>query len=134
MNVIPDTPIWSLVLRRRKPNRKIQDIFTKILEEGRVILPGIIKQELLSGIKHSEQFSLLAEQLEHFPSLLASDADHILAAKLYNKCQKSGIKGSHIDFLILALAVNNDFSVLTTDKDFFHYKKYIKFELNLIGP
>ena len=134
MNVIPDTPIWSLVLRRRKPNEEIQNIFTKILEEGRVILPGIIKQELLSGIKHSEQFSLLAEQLGHFPSLLASDADHILAAKLYNKCQKSGIQGSHIDFLILALAVNNDFSVLTTDKDFLHYKKHIKFELNLIGP
>lgn len=133
MNIIPDTPIWSLVLRRRKPNAEIQNIFAKIIEEGRVSLPGIIKQELLSGMKTSEQFNMLVDQLGHFPSLLATDVDHILAANIFNKCQRSVIQGSHIDFLIVALAVNNECTVLTTDKDFLQYRKVFKFELNLIG-
>lgn len=134
MNVIPDTPIWSLALRREKPNKKIQNLLRRIIEEGRVVLPGIIKQELLSGIHDEGQFDRLNDQLLNFPEMLATTADHVLAAKFFNKCQRSGIQGSHIDFLILALAVNNSVSVLTSDKDFQHYRKYIPFELQFIDP
>jgi predicted nucleic acid-binding protein len=134
MNVIPDTPIWSLVLRRDKPSREAQNLFSRIIDEGRIVLPGIIKQELLSGIRTEAQFDALSDQLKHFPELLATDADHILAAKYFNKCQRSGIQGSHIDFLILAVAVNYSASVLTTDKDFQHYRKHIRFELQMLGP
>lgn len=134
MNVIPDTPIWSTVLRRNKPNKEIQNIFSRIIEEGRVVLPGIIKQELLSGIRNFDQFDLLERQLSHFPALLATDNDHVLAAKIFNKCQKAGIQGSHADFLIAAVAVNNACTVLTTDKDFLHYQKHIDFEVQLVSP
>lgn len=51
MNIIPDTPIWSLVLRRVKPNHEVQALFVRFIEEGRVILPGVVKQELLSGVR-----------------------------------------------------------------------------------
>ena len=131
MNVIVDTPIWSLVLRREKPNTKLQSIFSKLLEEGRIVLPGIIKQELLSGIKNKTQFNSLSEKLIHFPEVLASGTDHILAATFFNDCQKSGIQGSHIDFLIVAIAINNSVSIFTSDKDFKHYRKHIPFELQL---
>ncbi|MFO1480071.1 MAG: PIN domain-containing protein [Turneriella sp.] len=134
MNVIPDTPIWSLVLRRDKPNVAIQQLFARIIDEGRIVLPGIIKQELLSGIRNDSQFDALSNQLTHFPELLATDTDHLLAARFFNKCQKSGIQGSHVDFLILAIAVNNSASILTSDKDFHHYRKHISFELQMISP
>jgi len=134
MNIIPDTPICSLVLRRDRPNHEVQNLFVRFIEEGRIILPGVVKQELLSGIRNQTQFDALAEQLTHFPVVLATDADHVLAAKFYNKCQKSGIHGSHIDFLIVALAINNSASILTSDKDFQHYRKHIQFELQMIGP
>lgn len=134
MNIIPDTPIWLLVLRRDKPNPEVQNLFVRFIEEGRVILPGVVKQELLSGVKNQTQFDALAEQLTHFPAILATDADHVFAAKFFNKCQESGVQGSHIDFLIAALAINNSASVLTSDKDFQHYRKHIPFELQMIGP
>lgn len=134
MNIIPDTPIWLLVLRRDKPNPELQNLFVRFIEEGRVILPGVVKQELLSGVKNQTQFDALAEQLTHFPAILATDADHVLAAKFFNKCQESGVQGSHIDFLIAALAINNSASILTSDKDFQHYRKHIQFELQMIGP
>lgn len=134
MNVIPDTPIWSLVLRREKPNREVQNLLARIIDEGRIILPGIIKQELLSGICSDTQFDALSSQLAHFPELLVTHADHVLAARFFNKCQRSGIQGSHVDFLIIAIAVNNSASILTSDKDFQHYRKHISFELQMIAP
>lgn len=134
MNVIPDTPIWSLVLRRKNPNLEVQNLFTRIIDEGRVVLPGIIKQELLSGLRSPDQLELLTDQLSHFPGILATDADHVYAAKIFNKCQKAGIQGSHIDFLIVALAINNSCAILTSDKDFAHYRKHIQFELQLVTP
>ena len=134
MNVIPDTPIWSLVLRRDKPNVAIQQLFARIIDEGRIVLPGIIKQELLSGIRNDSQIDALSNQLTHFPELLATDTDHLLAARFFNKCQRSGTQGSHVDFLILAVAVNNSASSLTSDKDFHHYRKHISFELQMISP
>ncbi len=134
MNIIPDTPIWSLVLRRDKPNREVQNLFVRLIEEGRVVLPGVVKQELLSGVRNQTQFDNLIEQLAHFPLILATDTDHVLAAKIFNKCQKSGVQGSHIDFLILAIAINNSASILTTDKDFQHYQKHVQFELQMVGP
>lgn len=133
MNVIPDTPIWSMALRRKSPNQRIQNLFVRIVEEQKVVLPGIIKQELLSGIRSAEQFDQLNDLLAHFPEILATTADHVLAAKLFNKCQNSGIQGSHIDFLILALAINNSALVLTSDRDFQYYREHIPFELQFIA-
>ncbi len=132
MKIIPDTAIWSYVFRREKPNLLIQNLLSKFIDEGKVWLPGIIKQEVLSGIKNDIQFKKLSINLNHFPELKATNEDHILAANFFNKCQKSGIQGSHIDFLILAIAKNNSASILTTDKDFKNYKKIIQFDLQLI--
>lgn len=132
MKVIPDTPIWSLVLRREKPNQALRTIFARFIEDGQVVLPGIIKQELLSGIREPSQFDLLHEQLQYFPELLATGQDHTRAAQFFNKCQKAGVQGSHVDFLIAALAVGNSATILTTDRDFQHYRKIIKFDLQFI--
>jgi predicted nucleic acid-binding protein len=133
MPVIPDTPIWSLVLRRERPDQKLQALFTQMIEDGQVVLPGIIKQEVLSGIRELRHFDQLQGQLQYFPELLATSADHTLAAEYFNKCQKAGVQGSHIDFLIVALAVSNSANILTTDKDFSRYRKIVPFELQLVN-
>ncbi len=132
MKVIPDTPIWSQVLRREKPNLSISNTMTHLIKNELVFLAGIIKQELLSGIRIEKQFNTLASHLQPFPELLASTEDHFIAAEFYNKCQRSGIQGSHVDFLILALAKHHSAKILTTDKDFQKYRTVIDFELELV--
>ena len=132
MNVIPDTVIWSMILRRSQPNTALQKLFSDLIEEGRVLLPGIIKKELLSGIINEVQFENLASKLHYFTSIHATDEDHILAAKYFNKCLKFGVQGGHIDFLIVAMAVNNSAMILTKDKDFEYYRRHIDFELMLV--
>ena len=45
MKVIPDTPIWSQVLRRERPNLSISNTMTHLIKDELVFLAGIIKQD-----------------------------------------------------------------------------------------
>ncbi len=130
MKVLVDTSVWSLYFRRHKTAvsdtiRQLRELIT----EGRVILPGIVKQELLSGIRDPARFSKLNELLSGYEVLLATDLDHILAAEYFNHCRAHGIQGSFYDFLICAQATNHRMAILTTDQDFSHYAKYIPVKL-----
>jgi len=128
--VIVDTNIWSAFLRRSIESPIIAvDKFKDLVSKNQVTLLGIVKQELLSGMKHKRQFKRIEDVLEGFPSLLATSEDHVLASHLYNSCRKHGIQGSHIDFLICAQAINNHHEILTTDGDFSHYKKLIPIDM-----
>ena len=68
MRVIVDTSVWSLALRRRnqKDTPETQAL-TDLISEGRVVLLGAIRQEMLSGIRYPEQFERLSAALEAFP-------------------------------------------------------------------
>ena len=90
--VIIDTSIWSAFLRRNIETPTIAvDKFKNLLSQNQIVLLGIVKQELLSGIRHKRQFKRIANILEGFTPLLASSEDHIIAAQFYNTCRKHGI-------------------------------------------
>ena len=130
MKVIVDTSIWSLVLRRRKGQQSpASDNILKLIDESRVVILGPIRQEILSGIKDRRQLNLLKEYLKAFPDLLLETKDYELAAGFFNICRAKGIQGSNTDFLICATAVNNNFSIYTSDKDFILFQKYLPIQL-----
>lgn len=58
MNVVVDTSVWSLALRRNTPNDAISivNILHDLIADGQVVLLGVIRQEVLSGIRYTEQF------------------------------------------------------------------------------
>ncbi len=130
MKVIVDSSIWSLILRRRKRQQTTtSNKILKLIDEGRTVILGPIRQEILSGIKDRKQFKLLKEYLKAFPDLLLETKDYELAAEFFNLCKGKGIQGSNTDFLICAVAVNNDFSIYTSDKDFTLFEKYLPIKL-----
>ncbi len=130
MKVIVDTSIWSLVLRRRKKQQtKTSDKILKLIAESRIVILGPIRQEILSGIKIKKQFELLKVYLKAFPDLNLEIKDYELAAEFFNICKAKGIEGSNTDFLICAAAVNNNFSIYTSDKDFKLFKNCIPIQL-----
>jgi hypothetical protein len=45
-------------------------------------LLGVVRQEILSGIRHTEQFDRLKNSLRAFPDLLLDMKDYELAAQL----------------------------------------------------
>jgi predicted nucleic acid-binding protein len=131
LNVLVDTSVWSLALRRAK---RVDDDTSRelaeLIQEGRVVLIGAVRQELLSGIKAKAQFDLLREHLRAFPDLELEAADYEDAAIAFNRCRSRGIQGSNTDFLICAVAARRDLAIYTTDRDFARYAKALDIELH----
>ncbi|CAA6695435.1 MULTISPECIES: PIN domain-containing protein [unclassified Lentimonas] len=132
MKVIVDTSVWSLFLRRDTSSAVPQVAQLKqYIQQGRAQMLGIVRQELLSGIKNEAQFNRLSHLLEGFPDILATSDDHLTAAKFFNQCRYQGIQGSPVDFLICAISHRMKTPILTTDQDFAHYAQIIPVRLAL---
>lgn len=131
MSVIVDTAIWSLALRRNRPERDqaiVGHLQTLILDNQALML-GPVRQEVLSGIRTPEQFERLQAALRAFPDLPLAREDYELAAEFYNTCRHNGIQGSNADFLICAAADRRSHSIFTTDRDFKHFQACIPVNL-----
>lgn len=130
MKVLVDSSVWSLVFRRKRHDRhKVIPIFEELIREGRVVLAGPVRQEILSGIRTEEQFQILREQLRSWTDLDITTDDYERAAQFFNICRANGIQGTHNDFLICAIATRYDLAILTTDKDFANYALHLPIRL-----
>ena len=130
MKVLVDTPIWSYALRSQdKKYQSEVDALASLIRNQRAVIIGPIRQEILSGYSDLRSYQIIKEKLAHFENTPIIDADYVLAAEFSNKCRKKGIQGSHIDFLICAVAGRSDSPIFTTDKDFLHYQKVIAIKL-----
>lgn len=131
MNVLVDTSVWSLALRRAK---RVDDTAPKelaeLIREGRVVMLGAVRQELLSRIKLKAQFAVLRGHLQAFPDLQLDMADYEEAASAFNRCRERGVQGSNTDFLICAAALRRDLAIYTTDGDFRHFARVLRITLH----
>ncbi|MEW6185955.1 MAG: PIN domain-containing protein [Thermodesulfobacteriota bacterium] len=130
MKVLIDTPIWSYALRTRKPEYSFEiDQLESLIRDQRALIIGPIRQEILSGYSDFKKFEALKEKLSYFENSPIKDSDYESAAEMCNQCRKKGIQGSHIDFLICAVANRLDVPIFTTDQDFFQYRKVLSIKL-----
>jgi len=119
MKVIVDTSVWSLAFRRRKVVKTPEvAALVRLIEQGQVVLLGPVRQEVLSGIKHRDQFERLRERLAAFPDFELTTRDFETAAEFCNLCIAKGVQASHTDFLIAAAAITRGYAVLSADQDF----------------
>ncbi|MFN8421996.1 MAG: PIN domain-containing protein [Anaerolineae bacterium] len=130
MNIIVDTCIWSLALRRSAPPESpvVAELRTLIADQ-RVQLLGSIRQELLSGVRDERQFALLRDHLAAFPDLHLGEQVYVQAAACFNACRVKGIQGSNTDFLICAAAIEHSLSIFTTDLDFSRFAEVLPIRL-----
>lgn len=117
MKIVVDTSVWSLAFRR-DTETTYREVLEDLISDGRVMMLGAVRQEVLSGIRHTEQFERLRLVLRAFPTLGLETQDYERAAEYANLCRANGIQGANTDFLICASAASRDYEILTTDKDF----------------
>ena len=130
MNVLVDTSVWSLALRRAKRvDGGTSSELAELIRQGRVVMLGPVRQELLSGVKLKPQFEQLREHLRAFPDLELTSEDYEDAAAAFNRCRERGIQGSNTDFLICAAAMRRDLAIYTTDGDFRHFRRVLRLRL-----
>lgn len=133
MKVVIDTSVWSLAFRRRTPIPSPYTLLlTEIIKDGRAVLIGVVRQELLAGIRHIEQYDRLRNQLRSFPDHQFEVEDYETAASYSNTCMTNGVTGSMIDFLICAFAARRSYQIFSSDPDFVHYSQHLP--LSLIDP
>lgn len=135
MNVLVDTTVWSLALRRRREKLSSfeQDLvmeWEKLAWSDRAVLMGPIRQEVLSGIREEKVFSALQERLSEFRSLEIQPGDYDQAARFFNLCRSRGITGTSVDLLLCATAFRYEVPIFTTDPDFPQYALHVPIRLH----
>ena len=130
MKVVVDTSVWSLAFRRKETSETVyRKQLGDLISDGRAVLLGSVRQEVLSGIRHAEQFERLQLALRAFPDLVLETQDFELAAEYFNLCRANGVQGANTDFLICAAAVRHNYEILTTDKDFVLFAQFLPISL-----
>jgi len=113
-----DTPVLSA-----RPDEVI--LLEKMIADNEPLaIPGIVFQEFLSGLKEEVQFQKLQKLANSFPIILATQQDHLEAAKIANVCRRHGVATSATDCLIAAMAIVQKAQLFTLDQDFVYMARY----------
>jgi predicted nucleic acid-binding protein len=122
MKTIVDTCVWSLALRRQDPCKSTAGDLQMIaqlqeaIREGRVIIIGPIRQEILSGIRDKARFAKTQALLDPFRDEEITSEDFVAAAQLFNVCRDRGVECGPVDILICAVAARLHYDILTYDQ------------------
>jgi predicted nucleic acid-binding protein len=135
MNVLIDTSVWSLALRRKNESLSTNERFlvaelSELIREGRARMIGLVRQELLSGIKATEQYEKLRLHLRSFPDEVVDTSDYEEAAKAGNRCRAKGVVVSIVDIFLCAVANKRLWTIFTTDPDFSNYAKVLPLRIH----
>ncbi len=131
MNILVDTSVWSLALRRDIPSSRLEiSLLSKALEDGdAVFTTGLILQELLQGFQGPKQRDSILKNFSVLPVVMPELEDHIRAADLRNKCRRLGIQIGTIDALLAQLCIRFDLLMLTVDGDFQNIARHFPLRL-----
>jgi predicted nucleic acid-binding protein len=135
LNVLVDTSVWSLSLRRNPRDlnpaeRSIVVELTELIAEGRARLMGLVRQELLAGVRNPAQFEMLRTLLRAFPDVDVEIVDYEFAGQASNQCKSKGVTVSLVDALICAVANARGWTIFTTDQDFEHHASILPIKLH----
>ena len=132
--ILFDTSILSRVFRRRHlgpQERQLHATFEALMKSDASLgLPGIVLQEVLSGLASEKAFrDLRAKLLGAFTILPASVDDHLEAARLKNLCISKGANVSGVDCLIAATAMAGGHELFAADEDFETIRRHARLRL-----
>lgn len=118
-----DTSVLSAAFRRKSASEKDNATsrqLERLVGSGEAVgIPGIVLQEILSGIREPALFRRLKDDLVRgYPIVTASAGDHVMAAQIATTCRGAGVSVSSIDALIAAVAINARAQLFTLDADF----------------
>lgn len=135
MKVLVDTPLWSLLFRRKVGTLGVEDQgrlegLKALIRDNRAFMIGPVRQEILSGIRDATVFERLRDRLRGIEDEHLSTEDFEEAARASNACRSGGNAGSGTDFLLCAVATRLDAPIYTTDRDFALYAQHLSIRLH----
>lgn len=124
--IFVDANVLSLLFRRNTVPEYVRPLSHRLrwlISEQRIAIPGLVAQEVLSGIRHQEQFDRLCDVFRGLPIVQSTLSQHMAAAQVANQCFAKGVAVHVTDTMLAALALEVNGWVLTEDPDFIHMSK-----------
>lgn len=115
---LPDTCAWIDFFNDRQTPLTVA--LECLLREGDAYTCGVVKYELVQGIRSDKEESALLNALRAVTHLEMNESLWVKAGQLSGKLRKKGVTLPFSDILIAVLAVEHDLSVLTIDRHFAH--------------
>lgn len=128
--VIIDTSVWIETFRSQG-NPKLCNMVQDLILNGKVLLPGIIKTELLRGTKSKKEYGMLDELLKGLTYLPVQDSFWGKLAEFSFKLFRKGVNVPLADTYIALVCIENKAPLLHRDKHFDLIAK--KSDLQLFG-
>ncbi|MFZ5693640.1 MAG: type II toxin-antitoxin system VapC family toxin [Pseudomonadota bacterium] len=126
MSLFVDTSVWSLALRRDRPDAGAEVArLTRAVDDGEPLYTtGLILQELLQGFSGPKAREQIVDHFSALPLIVPDRTDHIHAAELRNHCRRKGVQIGTINALFAQLCIRHGLTMLTADDDFRHVAKH----------
>lgn len=126
MNLLVDTSVWSLALRRDgdADAPQVGALRAALAGEDVVVTTGLVLQELLEGFAGPRARKDIIDRFAALPLVVPDRRDHIDAAELRNRCRRAGVQLGTIDALLAQLCLRHTLTLLTTDLDFTHAARH----------
>src|SRR3954453_14756392 len=119
MTLLVDTSVWSSACRRDSPPEipEVGKLVTSLAGAEDVVTTGIVMLELLRGFVPKQVEQNLEERFAAMTLVEPRREDYVAAARLGRTCREAGVQLGTVDSLIAQLAIANDLTLLTTDRD-----------------
>lgn len=127
--VIIDTSVW-IESFRPQCDKALGHHVKDLILNGQVLIPGIIKTELLRGAKNKKEYNRLNELLKGLEYLPVSEEFWEKLSVFSFELFRKGVTVPLIDTYIALLCIENNISILHNDKHFDLIAK--KFQLKIL--
>ncbi len=114
--VLVDTSVW--IRADRRGHEAVKNRLRRLAVEGLVLMCWPIRVELLIGVKKSERWAALDEQLSAFEHVPVTDDTWHRAARLGYDLARRGQTVPLPDLVIAAAAMEQNVDLWTVDGDF----------------
>ena len=115
--VIVDTSAWVQAFRPKGSSR-LKKIVRQLIIEGNILLPGIIKVEILRGTRSKEEYERLTELLEGLTYLPVEEDFWRRLSRFSFDLFREGVAIPLTDTYIAFLSIENNVPLLHCDSHF----------------
>lgn len=115
--VIVDTSAWVQSFRPKGSSR-LKQIVRQLIIEGNILLPGIIKVEILRGTRSEEEYERLTELLDGLIYLPVEEGFWRRLSRFSFDLFREGVAVPLTDTYIALLSIENNIPLLHCDRHF----------------
>ena len=115
--IIIDTSAWIESFRPRG-NKAVRELVKKLLKDAVILMPGIIRSELLRGTRNKKEFKQLSSLLSGLEYLPADDLFWEKVAQFSFDLFRAGVTVPLTDTYIALLTIENQAKIVHCDHHF----------------